>query len=113
MQSFHAVVKPLGEARPAWKVLRVLANMMDLPGFAFDSSQEVLAAVPGLPSSDKLVVSDALLSNLTDEAIDLTLSNVEPCVASIYALDGLVRRSPGLQLTADAQAGKQPQEIAA
>lgn len=113
MQSFHAVVKPLGETRPAWKVLRVLANMMDLPGFAFDSSQEVLAAVPGLPSSDKLVVSDALLSNLTDEAIDLTLSNVEPCVASIYALDGLVRRSPGLQLTADAQAGKQPQEIAA
>ena len=113
MQSFHAVVKPLGEARPAWKVLRVLANMMDLPGFAFDSSQEVLAAVPGLLSSDKLVVSDALLSNLTDEAIDLTLSNVEPCVASIYALDGLVRRSPELQLTADAQAGKQPQEIAA
>ena len=113
MQSFHAVVKPLGETRPAWKVLRVLANMMDLPGFAFDSSQEVLAAVPGLPSSDKLVVSDALLSNLTDEAIDLVVSNIEPCVASIYALDGLVRRSPGLQLTADAQAGKQPQEIAA
>ncbi len=113
MQSFHAVVKPLGETRPAWKVLRVLANMMDLPGFAFDSSQEVLAAVPGLPSLDKSLVSNALLSNLTDEAIDLAVSNIEPCVASIYALDGLVRRSPGLQLTADAQAGKQPQEIAA
>ena len=45
VQSFNAVVKPLGETRPAWKVLRVLANMMGLPGFAFDSSQEVLAAV--------------------------------------------------------------------
>lgn len=113
MQSFHAVVKPLGETRPAWKVLRVLANMMDLPGFTFDSSQEVLAAVPGLPSLDKSLVSSDLLSNVTGEAIDLSVSNVEPCVATIYALDSLVRRSPALQLTVDAQAAKQPQEIAA
>jgi NADH-quinone oxidoreductase subunit G len=42
VQSFHAVVKPLGEARPAWKVLRVLGNMLGLPGFEFESSQEVL-----------------------------------------------------------------------
>lgn len=113
MQSFHAVVKPLGETRPAWKVLRVLANMMDLPGFSFDSSQEVLAAVPSLPSVDKSLVANDLLSNLTAESIDLTHTNIEPCTAAIYALDGLVRRSPGLQLTADAQAGQQPQEIAA
>ena len=42
LQSFHAVVKPAGDARPAWKVLRVLANMLGLPGFAFDASTDVL-----------------------------------------------------------------------
>ena len=113
VQSFNAVVKPLGEARPAWKVLRVLANMMDLPGFAFDSSQEVLASVHGLGSMDKSHVSSALLSNKSFDSIDLTASSIEPCVASIYALDGLVRRSPSLQLTSDAQTAKQRQEIAA
>ena len=38
VQGFHAVVKPLGEARPAWKVLRVLANMLGLPGFDYESA---------------------------------------------------------------------------
>jgi NADH-quinone oxidoreductase subunit G len=47
VQSFHAVVKPLGETRPAWKVLRVLANLLGLPGFDFESSQDVLAATNG------------------------------------------------------------------
>ena len=113
VQSFNAVVKPLGETRPAWKVLRVLANMMELPGFAFDSSQEVLAAVPGMSSLDKSMLPEALLSNRSVEPIDLTLTHIEPCVASIYALDGLVRRAPSLQLTADAQAAMQLTEITA
>ena len=47
VQSFHAVVKPLGEARPAWKVLRVLANLLGLPGFDFESSHDVLADARG------------------------------------------------------------------
>ena len=56
VQSFHAVVKPLGEARPAWKVLRVLANLLGLSGFAFESTSEVLADVglPGQTLADKL-----------------------------------------------------------
>ena len=41
VQSFHGVVKPLGEARPAWKVLRVLGNLLGLPGFSFETSDEV------------------------------------------------------------------------
>ncbi len=40
-QSFHAVAKPRGDARPGWKVLRVLGNLLELPGFAFESSEEV------------------------------------------------------------------------
>jgi len=43
LQSFHAVVKPLAETRPAWKVLRVLANMLGLPQLAFETSQDVLS----------------------------------------------------------------------
>ncbi|MGI9134856.1 MAG: molybdopterin-dependent oxidoreductase, partial [Rhodoferax sp.] len=42
VQSFYAVVKPLGETRPAWKVLRALANVLNLPGFDFDAAQDVL-----------------------------------------------------------------------
>src|SRR5207247_8557053 len=41
MQSFNGAVKPLGEARPAWKVLRVLGNLMSLPGFDHESTEAV------------------------------------------------------------------------
>jgi NADH-quinone oxidoreductase subunit G len=55
LQSFHAVVRPLGETRPAWKVLRVLGNLLDLPGFDADSSQAVLAAVlPGVNHGEQV-----------------------------------------------------------
>ncbi len=98
VQSFHAVVKPLGDARPAWKVLRVLANLLGLSGFDFESSQDVFKAVPGLD-----VVADQL-TNATDAAIDLTSANqADPAVAAIYQLDSLVRRATSLQLTADAR----------
>jgi NADH-quinone oxidoreductase subunit G len=103
LQSFHAVVKPLGDARPAWKVLRVLASMFSLAAGKFESSHEVLAAaLPGVASGD--FVAEGLLSNA---ACDATLSDAPegsvPCVASIYQLDGLVRRATSLQLTADAK----------
>ena len=95
LQSFHAVVKPLGDTRPAWKVLRVLGNLLGLPGFEFESSQEVLAAA---------TAAAPVLNNVTQSAITLAASAVEPVAASIYQLDGLVRRAPSLQLTADARA---------
>ena len=41
VQSFHGVVKPRGETRPAWKVLRVLGNLLGLPGFEYETSEEV------------------------------------------------------------------------
>jgi len=94
LQSFHAVVKPLVETRPAWKVLRVLGNLLNLPGFEFETSQEVLAAA---------TVKPANLSNATPAGITLAATAIEPAVAAIYQLDGLVRRAPSLQLTADAR----------
>ncbi len=41
IQSFQGVVKPLGETRPAWKVLRALGSLLELDGFEFDSSESV------------------------------------------------------------------------
>ncbi len=113
VQSFHAVVKPLGETRPAWKVLRVLANLLNLPGFAFDSSQDVFDQVSGLTSTDKLQVSAESLSNATQARIDFTPATEAPVVASIYALDSIVRRATSLQLTADARHAAAAQEVAA
>jgi NADH-quinone oxidoreductase subunit G len=102
-QSFHAVVKPLGETRPAWKVLRVLANMLDVPGFDFSSTQEVLQTVRGLTSGDAVTVTPDRLSNRTTASINLVCHADAPVVAGIYQLDGIVRRAPALQLTADAR----------
>ena len=97
-QSFHGVVKPLGETRPAWKVLRVLGSMLQVPGFELETIEEVRAkAIPADITSR--------LSNACDVAIDLTPATEKPEVASIYQLDSLVRRAPSLQLTADAKAG--------
>jgi NADH-quinone oxidoreductase subunit G len=99
LQSFHAVVKPLAETRPAWKVLRVLANLLEIPGVAFETSQEVLARATAKP----MVASNAIRAE-----IRLGGTVDAPAVASIYQLDGMVRRAPSLQLTADAR-----QEVAA
>jgi len=100
LQSFHAVVRPLGETRPAWKVLRVLGNLLQLPGFDAESSQAVLAsALPGVEPG-ACVPADRL-SNDTRATISTAVASSRPAVASIYQLDGLVRRAPSLQLTAD------------
>ncbi|MEY4099621.1 MAG: hypothetical protein RL300_792 [Pseudomonadota bacterium] len=105
-QSFHAVVQPLGETRPAWKVLRVLANMLDVPGFDFNSSEEILQDIAGLTSGESLLVAPERLSNHTAATIQLNTAAEEPVVAGIYQLDGIVRRAPALQLTADARAAE-------
>ena len=102
VQGFHAVVKPLGETRPAWKVLRVLANLLNLPGFEYDSAQDVLAKALGAQASEMTEVPAARLSNACAVPVDLSPTSTLPVVASIYALDGIVRRAVSLQLTADA-----------
>ncbi|PIT75363.1 NADH-quinone oxidoreductase subunit NuoG [Limnohabitans sp. B9-3] len=96
VQSFHGVVKPLGETRPAWKVLRVLGSMLSVPGFDFETIEDVRAqAIPAdVP---------ALLSNACSAQVDVSPAAGQPASAAIYQLDSLVRRAPSLQLTADAK----------
>ncbi len=113
VQSFHAVVKPLGETRPAWKVLRVLANLLGVPDFDFESSQAVLAQVCGLPANGETHLPARILNNATQATVSLAPAAVAPVIASIYALDGLVRRAASLQLTADAKRDAAAQEVTA
>ncbi|HSV61565.1 MAG TPA: NADH-quinone oxidoreductase subunit NuoG [Variovorax sp.] len=99
VQSFHAVVKPQGEARPAWKVLRVLANMLGLAGFAYESTGEILAAAGAAGQ----VPADCMSNATTANPVLASGAQSAPVVASIYQLDSIVRRAPSLQLTADAR----------
>jgi NADH-quinone oxidoreductase subunit G len=101
VQSFHGVVKPLGDTRPAWKVLRVLGNMLGVADFEFESSQDVLVKV--VKADAEFVPADKL-SNVSKAAIRLDVAADEPASAAIYQLDSIVRRAPSLQLTADAKA---------
>ena len=101
VQSFTGVVKPLGETRPGWKVLRVLGNLLGLPGFEFNSSEEVRAEALG-----DLDAVASRLDNRTQQAIvaaaaGSTLERIAD--VPIYATDSLVRRAEALQKTADAK----------
>lgn len=100
LQSFHAVVKPLADTRPAWKVLRVLANLMGVQGVDYETSQDVLAEATGGAAQ----VPANVLSNAARAVSAVPAGNVTaPAVASIYQLDSIVRRATSLQLTADAR----------
>jgi NADH-quinone oxidoreductase subunit G len=103
-QSFYAVVKPLGETRPGWKVIRVLGSLLGLPGFEFETIEDV--RTKALPQNIA-----ARLSNATQAPIRLEADANEPCTAAIYELDGIVRRAPSLQLTADAKQSKSGEAV--
>jgi NADH-quinone oxidoreductase subunit G len=103
VQSFRGVVRPLGEARPGWKVLRVLGTLLELPGFEIDSSEALRDAL----LADAGDVS-ARLSNATRVEIAAPAAaavGVERVAdVPIYFADPLVRRAYSLQQTADARA---------
>jgi NADH-quinone oxidoreductase subunit G len=98
-QSFAASVAPLGEARPAWKVLRVMGNFLKLDGFDYLTSEDVRDELDTL-SLDLEVNSRSEISaiNLENNTDELTRIGHLP----LYAVDALVRRSEPLQATDDA-----------
>lgn len=103
VQSFHAVVKPLGETRPAWKVLRVLGNLLEIPDMEWETAQDVFSTVLGQENLQNSHLPVHSLHNETSVPIHAQAHEcAEPVVAAIYQLDSLVRRSPALQKTVDA-----------
>ena len=101
-QSFKGAVKPLAEARPAWKVLRVLGNLLDVSGFDYDTSEAVRAeGLHTLSLDDKLGnrISGVAI-NIATEGNGAGLQRVSD--VPIYSADALVRRAASLQKTHDA-----------
>jgi NADH-quinone oxidoreductase subunit G len=100
-QSFNPAVRPGGNARPAWKVLRVLGNLLGLPGFDDDRSESV---------RDRACPADAVAGRLSNALEGVAIEPGPPADAGvervadvpIYAADPLVRRAGSLQQTSDA-----------
>ena len=125
LQSFHGVVKPAGDSRPGWKVLRVLGNLLGLPGFDFETAEDVRAAAlgdgdgatlaarldnrstvasvatPGAPAVATTAATAAATTATTTATTTAGLQRVAD--VPVYTSDALVRRAISLQLTADAR----------
>jgi NADH-quinone oxidoreductase subunit G len=107
VQSFHGVVKPFADTRPAWKVLRVLGNLLELGGFAFETSEEVRAEALG----DEATIAQRLAAPAAGDSGPIELPAKRAGAGAleriadvpIYASDPIVRRAPALQMTADAR----------
>ena len=99
VQSFTGCVQPLGETRPAWKVLRVLGNLLGLPGFDYDSADAVKSEVLGqgdvAGKLDNRPGAGSLGALPAPPAEGLQRIGEVP----MYSADPLVRRSPPLQKT--------------
>ncbi len=107
LQSFNGTVKPMGDARPAWKVLRVLGNILGLGGFDYETSEAIRDELFEKGASDL----SAKLSNVSRKAAvagaAFTVQGLQRLAdVPIYFADALARRSGPLQATTDAAAPK-------
>jgi NADH-quinone oxidoreductase subunit G len=100
VQSFKGAVKPLGEARPAWKVLRVLGNLLKVDGFDQDTSEAVRDEVlKGVDVASKL---NNAIGGVEVNAASVSGGLQRVSEVPIYTTDAVVRRSAPLQATTDA-----------
>ena len=101
-QAYAAVVKPLGQARPGWKALRVLADLLQIPGLGFESVEEVrraaIARADAYPLSNHCGTVPGLFLTLQPVPVLERVAEVP-----IYATDPVVRRAESLQSTRDAR----------
>ena len=104
VQSFNGVAKPRGDARPAWKLLRVLGNVLNLDGFTYESSEAV--------RDDLLGAGVEFLAGLNNGLIGVALAVPVAASAGLQRIadvpinfaDPMARRAPALQQTADSVA---------
>lgn len=101
-QSFPGAARPVGESRPAWKILRVLGNLVGATGFAYESSEQVLGELSAR-------IGDPAMAPLrTDHTVRGDVPGATVRGFSIYGGDALVRRAPALQAT---RAGREPPTV--
>lgn len=101
-QSFKGVVAGKGQSRPAWKVLRVLGNMLQFPGFEQDSAEQVRDEALAQGALSSLNNSIAVLGQEVSRVRDVAQPNALERLAEIpiYRSDAIVRRASSLQATA-------------
>ncbi|POA99640.1 NADH-quinone oxidoreductase subunit G [Chromobacterium sinusclupearum] len=97
LQTFNGVVRPLGETRPAWKVLRVLGNMLNLSGFEQNSAEDVRAEFGDLASK----LNNALSKVAANPAVASGIVRVGE--VPMYQADAISRRAKPLQETNEAK----------
>ena len=113
MQGFNGVVRPFADARPAWKVLRVLGNLMDIAGFDYDTSEQVRDEVctpdnVAARLDNRVAGLERSLNAGTESVRESQVAGILQRVADvpIYFTDPIVRRADSLQQTHDAQPPK-------
>jgi NADH-quinone oxidoreductase subunit G len=95
-QSFAGAADSVGQARPGWKILRVLGNLLELPDCEYDSSDEVrdeLRNLLGDVKPDNRVPLDQAPGDGVEPR------GTEGLDVPMYGIDALVRRSGPLQET--------------
>ena len=100
-QSFNGIASPPGESRPAWKVLRVLGNLLDAADFDYQTSAEIRDELATLLGDIK--PHNHYLGRKVNGRIDVADDPAARIDIPIYRTDAVVRRSTALQLTAEAQ----------
>lgn len=102
IQSFNGVVSPLGEARPAWKILRVLANLLALEKFDYETPEEIRAEI----FPDGIEINPYLNNALRSADVEIKAIEEQGMQrigeVPIYQADPVVRRAESLQATQDA-----------
>jgi NADH-quinone oxidoreductase subunit G len=104
VQAFNGVVRPLGDTRPAWKVLRVLGSLLGLPGFEYDTAEEVRQAALGDGELQGRLSNKTGVAVARGKAAKAAEGKFERIAdVPIYHADALVRRAESLHLTAAAR----------
>jgi NADH-quinone oxidoreductase subunit G len=96
-QSQTGVAKALGASRPAWKILRVLGNLLDIAGFEYESSEQVRDELKA-----RLAAADSYELATPPEAGQWAEAGSEPVIdLGMYQVDPVLRRAPSLRRTLD------------
>jgi NADH-quinone oxidoreductase subunit G len=107
LQSFNGTVKPMGDARPAWKVLRVLGNILGLGGFDYETSESIRDELFEKGVTDlSAKLNNAARRAPTAAAAGAATGLQRLADVPIYFADALARRSGPLLATVDGAAPK-------
>ncbi len=98
---FNVAATPFGQSRPAWKVLRVMANLWDVPGFEYQSVEDVLGELLTLKGTIPHFADNLLSMHCKLSPIQARTKLVRLAPVGLYHVDGITRRAESLQKTQD------------